>query len=116
MRTHAASFDKHRGYIFLSSLRVVFYGVTFKNMCSAIVLLKTMRAGDHLTSFTYRRFRGIVNPQGMVALVVNEDSPAVWASDRKHAKEICMTELKRRKYIYLNHVRHLSNQETNSLC
>ena len=116
MRTHSISFQNHRGYIFLSSHRVVFYGVTFKTICSAIRILKILTQGQHLTSFTYRRFRGIVTPEGHVAVLVGEDSPMVWASDREHAKEICKIELKKRRHSYLNHVRHLSNQETNSLC
>jgi len=116
MRTHPASFKNHHGYIFLSSHRVVFYGVTFKNICSAVGFLKILASGERLTSFTYNRFRGIVTPEGHVAVLVGEDNPMVWASDREHAKEICIDELKKRKHNYLNHVRHLSNQETNSLC
>ena len=116
MRTHSISFQNHRGYIFLSSHRVVFYGVTFKTICSAIGFLKILTSGEHLTSFTYRRFRGIVIPEGHVAVLVGEDSALVWASDRGHAKEICNNELKKRRCKYVNHVRLLSNQKTNSFC
>jgi hypothetical protein len=109
MNTHPISFQNHRGYIFLSSHRVVFYGITFKTISSAIVLLNALGSQHNLTSFTYRQFRGIVIDHGIIALVLSEDAAVVWASDIECAKEICKHELKKRKQDYLNHVRHFSN-------
>lgn len=79
------SFQNHKGNLFVECNKVQFYGTVFKNINSAVVVLKHVNVGEKLVPFFHRKFRGFVTESGEVVVDTYEGT-ARWFCDVETAK------------------------------
>ena len=79
------NFEKHRGSLFVECNKVQFYGTLFKNINSAVVVLKHVKCDEKLVPFFYKKFRGFVIESGEV-VVDTYEGQARWFCDTDTAK------------------------------
>ena len=89
------SYENHKGTLFTECNKVVFYGVMFKNMCSASKVLREIKLNDNLQPFFYKKYRGFIVDGAETVVDTEEGKRALWFADHEYA---CLYLKNRRPY------------------
>lgn len=76
---HRISYQGHQGTLYINSNRVMFYGISFENMCDAVRILRKLPAGVKYRGVYRVGIRGLKLPGNEI--VADVDGELRWFVD-----------------------------------
>ena len=82
---HRISYQGHQGTLYINSNRVMFYGISFENMCYAVRLLRKLPAGVKYKGVYRAGIRGLKLPGNEI--IADVGGELMWFEDENEIGE-----------------------------